>query len=101
MALHEHFNNLNPAQHEALTKLAEEASEIVQACMKAMLHGLDSQEPGCALTNKEKIENELGDLLFFMNIAADQGVIHSKKVQLAGERRAKRVNHYLHHIEVD
>lgn len=99
--MYEHFNNLSPAQHEALTKLMEEASEISQAVAKILLHGLESTEPGQGLSNREKLQNELGDLMFFMQIAAEQGVIHPKEVGKACQRREKRVNHYLHHIEVD
>jgi len=101
MFAEDHFNKLNPAEHELLTKLFEECSEITQAIAKTMLHGLESTEPGCALSNREKIQNELGDLTFFVQLAAKYGLIDPKEIKKATERRAKRTNHYLHHVEVD
>lgn len=98
----EHFNKLNPAEHEILTKLSEESAEIIKAVCKSFLHGLDSCEPGTsAPSNREKIENELGDLLFFMGLAIDQGLLNSEHIGDAFKARAHRKNHYLHHVCVD
>lgn len=99
--MYEHYNGLNPLQHELLTKLLEESSEVSQAIAKTFLHGLESSEPGCGLTNHEKIHNELGDLIFFIEIACKNGLLSKKKLQQAAERRSKRTNHYLHHTEID
>lgn len=97
----EHFNGLNPAQHELITKVGEEATEAAQAAFKVLLHGLESTEPGTARTNRERLEHELGDLLFFMQLADDYKVIRMDKVFEAQRRRAARKNHYLHHVEVE
>lgn len=96
-----HFNKLSPANHELLVKLAEEASEISKAVCQILLHGLESTEPGCALTNQEKLQNELGDLVFFLNLAMDYKLVNRKEIDKAAVRRSKRVNHYLHHVEID
>jgi NTP pyrophosphatase (non-canonical NTP hydrolase) len=98
----EHFNKLSPAHHELLAKLTEESSEIIQAIAKANLHGLDSAEPGKPYpTNREHIENELGELLFFMKLAEDYGLISIQNVFEAGRRKAARKEQYLHHVQVD
>lgn len=97
----DHFNKLTPANQELLVKLAEEASEITKAVCKVLLHGLESTEPGCALTNQEKLQNELGDLVFFLNLAMDYKLVSRKEIDKAAVRRSRRLNHYLHHVEID
>ncbi len=99
--LHDHFNSLNPEHHEILTKIAEESSEVVQAICKTLLHGIESTEPNQLWSNREKIQNELGDLMFFIGLAVQRGILSQREIQRAYDRRASRSNHYLHHTEVD
>lgn len=54
---------MTPAQHERLVMLAEEAGEVVQACTKALRHGLDGYHPHRAGTNAEDLLAELTDLM--------------------------------------
>lgn len=97
----DHFNKLSPAHHELLTKVFEEASEVIKVIAKIMLHGLDSVEPGQPWTNKEKLESELGDLQFFIRLAAGHRVVSYKEIAKAFYERGARKNHYLHHVEID
>lgn len=97
----DHFNKLNPAQHELLTKIMEESAEVIQSIGKIFCHGLNSTEPGCALENQEKLQNEIGDLWFFIDLAAKHRAIDMNEIRKAYTRRSKRVNQYLHHVEVD
>lgn len=46
-----------------LTILAEECAEVAQRASKALRFGLGEIQPGQALTNLERIEEELGDLI--------------------------------------
>lgn len=48
-------NALTPGERELIEMLAEEAGEIVQACMKILRHGKDSYNP--TLPEKERIPN--------------------------------------------
>lgn len=60
-------NGLTQAQEERLTMLAEEASEVVQACTKILRHGFDSFDPTLdgsnPPSNREHLEKELLDLI--------------------------------------
>lgn len=96
----EHFNGLSPAHHELITKLCEEATESAQAACKILLHGIESYEPANpALSNRDRLENELGQLLYYMQLAEDHGLINITKVFEAQRQCAARKTHYLHHVD--
>lgn len=98
----DHFNGLNPAHHEILSKIGEEATESAQAVFKILLHGIESYEPSNpAISNRDRLENELGQLLFYMNLAEDHGLIDINRVFEYQRRCAARKKHYLHHVTVD
>lgn len=98
---HAHFHNLNPADHEMLVKISEEASEVAQAVAKILLHGLESYEPkNPAVTNVERLQFELADLCFFVNIAVKQGLLNGDNITKALEDRFNRPVNYLHHLKV-
>ncbi len=50
------------SQH-LLSKISEECGEVVQEVSKAMIHGLEDKKPNQDLTNKQKLENELCDII--------------------------------------
>lgn len=50
-------------QQHALLKLAEEASEVAERALKAMQFGLDEVEPGQPLSNRERLEYEIRDVM--------------------------------------
>jgi NTP pyrophosphatase (non-canonical NTP hydrolase) len=102
MAGVEHFNGLNPAHHELVTKIGEEATESAQAAFKILLHGIESFEPANPdFSNRDRLENELGQLLFYMQLAEDNGLISMKRVFEASRKCYKRKTHYLHHVDVE
>lgn len=66
---------MTPHQRELLIMLAEEAGELVQACTKALRHGLDNHHPDFPnRTNTDNIRNELADLLAVYNLLSDEVV---------------------------
>lgn len=46
-----------------MVKLAEEASEIAQEAMKVSQFGLESNKQGEQATNRDRLNNELNDLM--------------------------------------
>jgi phosphoribosyl-ATP pyrophosphohydrolase len=90
---------LTPLEREILIKLTEECSEVIKVSCKAQLHGIDSMEPGTiGPTNKEKIESELGDLMYFMAKAFEHGLLDKDAVLASMLAREQRPNQWLHHI---
>lgn len=50
-------------QEHLLSILAEECAEVAHRASKALRFGLDEIQPGQSLSNKERIELELADLM--------------------------------------
>ena len=48
--------------------LQEECAEVIQAVSKCSRFGIDNYKPGKPLTNREHLEEELGDLLAMVDI---------------------------------
>jgi NTP pyrophosphatase (non-canonical NTP hydrolase) len=60
--------------YQALSILQEECAEIIQAVSKCFRFGIDSQYNNT--TNKQRLEEELGDLLAMIEILKYQNVIN-------------------------
>ena len=43
--------------------LAEECAEVAQRCSKALRFGLDDIQPGQEMTNRQRIQEELADIM--------------------------------------
>jgi NTP pyrophosphatase (non-canonical NTP hydrolase) len=60
--------NTTDADHELLTILIEECSELIQACSKIKRFGWDTNSAASiGLTNREHLETEIGDLCEVIN----------------------------------
>jgi hypothetical protein len=65
---------LSPAERELLHMLAEEAGEVVQACMKVLRHGWQSVNPFNPLTpNSDLLDLELRDVQAVVELMRRQG----------------------------
>jgi hypothetical protein len=87
---------VNPAQRELLTMLAEEAGEVVQACTKALRHGLDSRHPDGGPTNAQQLTRELRDLSYVATVAHFSGVLDAYLTYEVAET-LRRKWQYTHH----
>ena len=53
----------SPAEQERLQILAEECAEVIQVIQKIQRFGFDDTKPGQKLTNRERLEEELGHVM--------------------------------------
>jgi NTP pyrophosphatase (non-canonical NTP hydrolase) len=74
---------MDPKQKEALDILQEECAEVIQAVSKISRFGLDNLKPGKPKTNKEHLEEELGDVLAMVDILCGMGVIELDNLRTA------------------
>ena len=70
-------------EKELLTITLEECAEVIQAISKVFRFGMDCRYPDGAPTNKEHLEEEIGDLLCMVKILEDKGVINADNVNAA------------------
>ena len=74
---------MDPKTKEALDILQEECAEVIQAVSKISRFGLDNLKPGKPKTNKEHLEEELGDVLAMVDILCGMGVIELDNLRTA------------------
>jgi phosphoribosyl-ATP pyrophosphohydrolase len=78
------------AQQYILTKIAEEANEVAQRALGAQQFGIEQTEPGKEQDNGERLESELLDLMFWIDIAIRNCVLAPMdKEAFTGHRRTK------------
>jgi NTP pyrophosphatase (non-canonical NTP hydrolase) len=74
---------MNDREREVMNILSEECAEVIQAISKCHRFGLDNYKPGKPKTNREHLEEEIGDLLAMVDILLDMGVVESAVLESA------------------
>jgi NTP pyrophosphatase (non-canonical NTP hydrolase) len=78
-------------EREVMNILSEECAEVIQAISKCHRFGLDNYKPGKPKTNREHLEEELGDLLAMIDIMLDQGVIDHNSLEVAKKAKVEKL----------
>lgn len=96
-----HFNNLTPAEAERLALLLEELGEVQQVIGKILRHGYASAHPNSPdVTNRELLQNEIGDVCAAFQIMDDAGDIEEFEISRRKLDKLGRVGKWLHHNSV-
>ena len=74
---------MNTKEKEVMDILQEECAEVIQAVSKISRFGLDNFKPGKPKTNREHLEEELGDLQCMINILLELGIVREYALQRA------------------
>ena len=78
---------MNNKEKEVMDILQEECAEVIQAVSKISRFGIDNLKPGKPKTNREHLEEELGDMLAMIDIMLEKSVISLEHLEIA--KRAK------------
>ncbi len=78
---------MNSKEREVMNILSEECAEVIQAISKCHRFGIDNYKPGKPKTNRQHLEEELGDLMAMVDILKDMDVISEGCLESA--KRAK------------
>jgi NTP pyrophosphatase (non-canonical NTP hydrolase) len=70
-------------EHEILLITQEECAEVIQAISKCFRFGSNNYKPGKPHTNKEHLEEELGDLVAMITLLEMHGIISQSKIEVA------------------
>jgi NTP pyrophosphatase (non-canonical NTP hydrolase) len=68
---------------EILLIMQEECAEVTQAISKCFRFGLDNHKPGKPKTNREHLEEELGDLVAMITLLEMNGVVNQHNIEKA------------------
>jgi NTP pyrophosphatase (non-canonical NTP hydrolase) len=74
---------MNSKEKEVMDILQEECAEVIQAVSKVSRFGIDNYKPGKPLTNREHLEEELGDLLAMVDIMKEMNIISWSNLEVA------------------
>lgn len=74
---------MNDKEHEVMNILSEECAEVVVAVSKCHRFGMDNYKPGKPKTNREHLEEEIGDLLAMVDIMLEKGLVTIEHLEAA------------------
>ena len=78
---------MNDSDNETMDILQEECAEVIQAVSKIRRFGIDNLKPGKPKTNREHLEEEVGDMLAMVDIMLANGIVTAEHLEIA--KRAK------------
>jgi NTP pyrophosphatase (non-canonical NTP hydrolase) len=82
---------MNSDVKEVMDILQEECAEVIQAVSKISRFGIDNFKPGKAKTNREHLEEELGDMIAMICILEKMGVINQDALELATKAKIQKL----------
>lgn len=78
--------------NEALVILQEECAEVIQVISKMHRFGADNEYDG--VTNRERLTQEIGDVLVLINHLCDTGVVEEESIHRAITKKLKKLKLY-------
>ena len=79
---------------EVLLIAQEECAEVIQAISKCFRFGLDNIKPGKPKTNREHLEEEIGDLMAMIYMCYDLKIIDPVKVRESQENKIEKLKQW-------
>ena len=76
---------------EVMDILQEECAEVIQAVSKISRFGIDNLKPGKPKTNREHLEEELGDMLAMIDIMLEKSVISLEHLEIAKKAKIEKL----------
>lgn len=83
------MKKMNDKDYETLLITLEECAEVTQAISKCFRFGIDQVKPSNPKTNREHLEEEIGDLMCMVDIMIQRNIISNENVVTA---RANKMN---------
>jgi NTP pyrophosphatase (non-canonical NTP hydrolase) len=83
--------SMNPQTKEVMDILQEECAEVIQAVSKISRFGLDNYKPGKPKTNREHLEEELGDMLAMIDILHSMDIVSYANIERAQSAKIEKL----------
>ena len=84
---------MNDKQKEILVITQEECAEVIQEISKIFRFGIDQQHKD-GMMHKEKLEQEVGDLLCMINLLTAHELVRPEAVTQAVENKANKLKQW-------
>jgi NTP pyrophosphatase (non-canonical NTP hydrolase) len=82
---------MDPKIKEVMDITQEECAEVIQAISKISRFGIDNLKPGKPKTNREHLEEELGDMLAMVDIMLEKGVVTLNNLNIAKAAKIEKL----------
>ena len=79
---------------EVMDNLQEECAEVIQAISKISRFGLDNLKPGKPKTNREHLEEEIGDLMAMIDILQQMDIVSYANIEKASEAKVEKLKQW-------
>ena len=79
---------------EVMDILQEECAEVIQAVSKISRFGIDNFKPGKPKTNREHLEEELGDMLAMIDIMLEFSVVSIDNLETAKKAKIEKLKQW-------
>ena len=84
---------MNEKQREILVITQEECAEVIQEISKIFRFGIDQPHKD-GMMHKEKLEQEVGDVLCMINLLTAHGLIRPQAVEQAVENKSRKLRQW-------
>ncbi len=74
--------------------LQEECAEVIVAVSKISRFGIDNYKPGKPKTNREHLEEEIGDVLAMIDIMLEKSVISLEHLEAAKAAKIEKLKQW-------
>ena len=82
---------MNSKQKEVLLIAQEECAEVIQAISKIFRFGFDSKWPEDGVDNRERLTEEVGDLLAMIKLLSDFDVIDLSNLENLADKKLTKL----------
>ena len=82
---------MNSKQKEVLLIAQEECAEVIQAISKIFRFGFDSKWPIDGVNNRERLTEEVGDLLAMIKLLSDFDVIDLSNLENLADKKLTKL----------
>ena len=82
---------MDKTTNEVMDILQEECAEVIQAVSKIRRFGIDNAKPGKPKTNREHLEEELGDLYAMIDILQELDIVSWTNIERAAEAKREKL----------
>ena len=84
-------DKMDSQTREVMNILSEECAEVIQAISKCHRFGIDNYKPGKPKTNREHLEEELGDLYAMIEILQELDVVSWTNIEQAAIAKREKL----------
>jgi len=85
---------MNAKETEVLDILQEECAEVIQAVSKIRRFGADNVKPGKPKTNRDHLEEELGDMLAMIDIMLELDIVNIDNLEIAKHAKIEKLKQW-------